>query len=876
MNNCNNNGCDDVYHSLPPCPLPSACVNPQPCSEVYPAECIVISLANITCGADVVIFQGNSIVGALENIVAYFCQRLVTLTTTVEDLSACCASIGDFVQSVTGLDTDNTDPQNPIVKISVDGTSITGLGTPASPLIATSGPFELGSTGNFSIKAINDTTVDAINDYAFAVGKDTKAAGLASSAAGQNTQAGWKGFAIDSVVNGLVTINSSYGNITSLFMSSYAYIYNGTGSLFYTYDPFDVVFTSPNTLIQLSDININNGLFIGDADNLNTALADQWLGEVSHTEGFLTKALGDFSHAEGNETKALGKNSHAEGDRTIATGNTSHAEGVATTASGSASHAEGGGTKATRDSSHAEGSSTVSSGIASHSEGYNTEASGNFGSHAEGSNTIASNNSAHAEGLSTTASGDYSHSEGWGTTAIGESSHAEGNGTVAGWQGFQIDDIVNGLVTINAADGNLTPYFTSGYVYINDYINNTIRYSVSSVLFTSPNTIIQLDDITVNAAAGTICDTNNTNNPLASINKGLNGHAEGLYSKAVGDNSHAEGVNSAAVGLSSHAEGNLTRALGVGSHAEGGGYSTASGDFSHAEGYGTTASGTRSHAEGSATIASGYSSHAEGEETNANGDYSHAEGFASISSGESSHAEGGNSLASGLISHAEGAFTISSGSYSHAEGQSSVSSGSTSHAEGYESLASGSVSHAEGFQTISSGDRSHAEGMETIASGYASHAGGNKSSTKGISARYSIGSSNGGDVGSSQLSIASVTGTTIDSVAAEMATISGTIIALPLLDNEAVRVKGSILGKQSTSINIAAYDFDCLIVRGVGAGTTVIRINTMTLAYDDIILTTIPLLIADTINGGLSLKSGGKGSTNIKWSARLDSVEVIN
>jgi len=40
------------------------------------------------------------------------------------------------VQSVTGLDTDNTDPQNPIVQISVDGTTITGDGTPANPLQA--------------------------------------------------------------------------------------------------------------------------------------------------------------------------------------------------------------------------------------------------------------------------------------------------------------------------------------------------------------------------------------------------------------------------------------------------------------------------------------------------------------------------------------------------------------------------------------------------------------------------------------------------------------------------------------------------------------------------------------------------------------------
>lgn len=45
---------------------------------------------------------------------------------------------GSGVQSVTGLDTDNTDPQNPEVKISVDGLTILGAGTPASPLKANS------------------------------------------------------------------------------------------------------------------------------------------------------------------------------------------------------------------------------------------------------------------------------------------------------------------------------------------------------------------------------------------------------------------------------------------------------------------------------------------------------------------------------------------------------------------------------------------------------------------------------------------------------------------------------------------------------------------------------------------------------------------
>jgi hypothetical protein len=42
------------------------------------------------------------------------------------------------VRTVTGLNTDNTDPSNPVVQVSVDGVTITGLGTLANPLTAVS------------------------------------------------------------------------------------------------------------------------------------------------------------------------------------------------------------------------------------------------------------------------------------------------------------------------------------------------------------------------------------------------------------------------------------------------------------------------------------------------------------------------------------------------------------------------------------------------------------------------------------------------------------------------------------------------------------------------------------------------------------------
>jgi len=49
------------------------------------------------------------------------------------------SQLNNSVQSVTGLDTDNTDPLNPVVQIAVDGVTVTGDGTLANPLVSVSG-----------------------------------------------------------------------------------------------------------------------------------------------------------------------------------------------------------------------------------------------------------------------------------------------------------------------------------------------------------------------------------------------------------------------------------------------------------------------------------------------------------------------------------------------------------------------------------------------------------------------------------------------------------------------------------------------------------------------------------------------------------------
>jgi hypothetical protein len=142
MNTCKKCGCDDAYPSLPPCPTPVDCPNPQPCAEFFDAQCVRYTLPDIMCGLNIVVAQDSSIAEALESIVLFFCTNF-----------------SNSVQSVTGLNTDNTDPLNPIVKVSVDGITITGLGTPASPLIAVGGVDGSGITDYIARWTPNATTL---------------------------------------------------------------------------------------------------------------------------------------------------------------------------------------------------------------------------------------------------------------------------------------------------------------------------------------------------------------------------------------------------------------------------------------------------------------------------------------------------------------------------------------------------------------------------------------------------------------------------------------------------------------------------------------------------------------------------------------------
>lgn len=231
------------------------------------------------------------------------------------------------------------------------GTSVATLGIDSggnvvsSTTASVSSYWTSGSSGSYSIKADNDSGLDAIGDYAVAEGAGSLASGVASHAEGDAT--------------------------TAFGQSSHA---EGSGS-----------YSSGST---------------SHAEGNGTTS----IGAASHSEGTATTSIGNSSHAEGSVTISTGNYSHAEGYSTTALGSYSHAEGNNSTAQGSISHAEGNSTKAIGDQAHSEGFLTTASGGSSHAEGRNTTAIGDY-SHVEGYQNTSVESSSHAGGSGSIASG---------------------------------------------------------------------------------------------------------------------------------------------------------------------------------------------------------------------------------------------------------------------------------------------------------------------------------------------------------------------------------------------------------------------------------------------------------------------------------------
>ena len=339
-----------------------------------------------------------------------------------------------------------------------------------------------GSAGAYSLKAINDSGLDATGDYALAEGYITLASGFASHAEGRQTQA----TGIASHAEGRQT------QATGITSHAEGYLTKAHG----------------NYSHAEGGASRASGLY-SHSEGSGTIAS----GVVSHAEGLVTKALGDYSHSEGQNTTAGGGVSHAEGSNTIASGYTSHAEGYYTKALGDYSHAEGEFTIASGDYSHAQGNLTTASGLVSHSEGINTTASG-IASHAEGTQTTADGIASHAEGGETKALGDYSHAGGYNSVVSGQTSFIHST-----------NSILIGDRSVVLGGQNITGT-TNDTVYV-PYLNINSLETGSSI----NNLGIDSNGFVVAGSA----DTNIANTDLAlTLNRSLdmNGWFFGMYDSA--------------------------------------------------------------------------------------------------------------------------------------------------------------------------------------------------------------------------------------------------------------------------------------------------------------------------------------------------------
>lgn len=297
----------------------------------------------------------------------------------------------------------------------------------------------------------------------------------------------------------------------------------------------------------------------------------------------------------------------------------------------------------------------------------------------------------------------------------------------------------------------------------------------------------------------------------------------------------------------------------------------ASGAGSFVMGVNNRASGTQAVAIGSSSIASNSYTFAMGLNNTASGTQSVALGLNNIVSATNSFAMGSGNVASGNQSVAMGGSSGASASYSTAMGLSTAGSAYTA-ATGASS-ASGTGASAMGTSTASNTcatavGQSSAQGSFSFASGYSLAAQIGKFTHSGTVF------STTGDSQTGMLVVRASTTTNTTVVLTSDGTGAGTTNQLIASTDRAMAFTGELIGKQSGSANIAAYKIEGTLVNN--AGTVTMPTGTLTaIGTDSIGLNTAPTLAADNTNKGLTVTSGAKTTTNIRWVCTLRSTEVV-
>ena len=261
----------------------------------------------------------------------------------------------------------------------------------------------------------------------------------------------------------------------------------------------------------------------------------------------------------------------------------------------------------------------------------------------------------------------------------------------------------------------------------------------------------------------------------------------------------------------------------------------------------------------------------------ASGNYSFVAGANSTAAGVSSVAINGNA-------QAQNSMALQGG---YATGVGATAIGSRAAATGGNAFALPAVytdSTASGTNSIAlqggiaSGYYSMVIGEGCVADGTVSYTWGLAAQSKGIYGSYTLGVRNA-VAGDCQKQFLFLCKTTTNNTASTLGVRGNEIVPTSdtqvlLSNNSSLRFKGTIIGKQSGTTDVAAWDIDGLIVRGANAASTTLVVGNVNLVSNTPAWGT-PTLAADTTNGCLRVQVTGAAATNIKWTAVIETTEVI-
>lgn len=626
-----------------------------------------------------------------------------------------------------------------------------------------------------------------VRDHAFAIGENTEALGLASSAEGKETKA-----------------IGNYGHTEGRNTIAY-YAAHAEGGMRTGYDVKTLFFeeaelpaeelreenTEYYTTAKTSDITsieafVNgvtpdsanyasykfkeNGVKpasssnnpLSKADDRPSVIFTEARGNESHAEGASTFAGGAFSHTEGTYTRAFGQAGHAEGYYTRSLGTGAHAEGNRTLALGGYSHAEGAFTEALWQSSHAEGVGSKAESQGTHAEGMYTKASG-LGSHAEGGYTTIPSTVqyGHAEGFLTEigAGAHYQHVQGKANIPMDKSyAHVVGWGETVSNAETQLPEIVQ-RKNIHTLKTTGEAWY-AGDVYVGDEATKEklVRQSQFDSAITTLADELETTSTSLNNKITTdIATVTETMPPLkhgAATNstKHANGYvgtrtlklAEVLKTQ---DNPVKYVLKVPKSYFTVGADNKLTPDPTTSTlfkniaviingavycpHPKITAAVTITGytvddnyvTLSYNNSFGFETTTYTWDASKSFVILNHQST-----------DFSAITETAENSLGTIgiyAFSEGLRDAAIGNFSHAEGTDAITLGAAAHAEGNTTIASGQNAHAEGSTTFASGSAAHSEGYKTTAAGYCTHAEGLSTVAIGPQAHSEGHTTAANG-------------------------------------------------------------------------------------------------------------------------------------------------